>query len=169
MKLNNKGFAISGILYGVLILFLMIILTLLKILVVRIDDLDNIQSETIEEVEKVGCASNESIQDTLCNTTFSYGESDSEYNYITKVRGKYEIRIIDNNNVCYAYLPKNIVLVIKSNKLAYLVPGNDNSVDLNNTSGATDLTNSLSGSNCTDKNNITSFDITRIYSSVYSN
>ena len=168
MKLNNKGFAISGILYGVLILFLMIVLTLLKILVVRIDDLDNIQTETIEEVEKVGCAARDTIQDSLCSTTFSYDGSVGYF--ITKVRGKYEIRINgNNNNICYAYLPKNIVLVKNGNKLAYIVPGSDNNVDINNTANAVDLTDSLSGSNCTDKDNITSFDITRIYSSVYSN
>lgn len=49
MKLNNKGFAITGILYGLLILFAIMVASYLTILVARKNRLDSIISDNEEE------------------------------------------------------------------------------------------------------------------------
>ena len=51
MRLNNKGFAITGILYFVLIMFLMIISSLLLVLKTRINRLTDLNTTINEEEE----------------------------------------------------------------------------------------------------------------------
>ena len=48
MKLNNKGFAITSVLYGLLILFVSLVGTYLAVLVSKMNRLNNI-SEDINE------------------------------------------------------------------------------------------------------------------------
>lgn len=49
MKLNNKGFAITGILYGLLILFALLVASYLTVLTARKNRLDGIISDIEEE------------------------------------------------------------------------------------------------------------------------
>lgn len=49
MKLNNKGFAITGILYGILILFALLVASYLTVLTARKNRLDNIITDIEEE------------------------------------------------------------------------------------------------------------------------
>lgn len=155
--MNNKGFAISGILYGILILFLMVLLSILHALVIRINSLTDI----VEEVNSI-------VEDNGKTTDIAY---DNDTQFLTKVRGKYIIKLIklnDENNTCYAYLPKNILLIINDNKLKYIKPdsrGTINLDDMNNYSDLNLFNNSVSCNN----DNITKFEITEIYSSIYNN
>lgn len=62
MKLNNKGFAITGILYGLLILFALLVASYLTILTARKNRLDNI----IEDIE------NEYNENSYDNNNITY-------------------------------------------------------------------------------------------------
>lgn len=62
MKLNNKGFAITSILYGLLILFALLVASYLTILTARKNRLDDI----IENIEK---EYNENFNETLYTVT----------------------------------------------------------------------------------------------------
>lgn len=138
--MNNKGFAISGMLYGILLLFLMILLSLLYVLVIRLERLTTINEEVSQNVE------NKNIKDI--NQTINT----SNY-YITSTRGKYEIKI--NSNTCYSYLPKNVILKIQNNKINYIL--STEQIDLA-------PLNPLELINCTN-NSITSADIVKVYTS----
>lgn len=157
--MNNKGFAISGILYGVLILFLTILLSILHIMVVRVNRLSALNEEITKSVEETG-----SITPAL-DTKYK----DSNINFTTKIRGKYEILLNENaNNKCIAYLPKNIMLYVSENKLQYATANEEGNIDLNN------LTlNNLNllkedGTAC-NNSGITSFKINKVYSTIYKN
>lgn len=149
--MNNKGFAITGILYGVLLLFLMVLLSLLYVLVTRINRLTTLN----EEVKKVVETKNEI-------TTIENKPTDAEPYYITTMRGKYVINITINNNSnkdCYAYLPKDILLKINNSKLSYLLPDTEGELNVFDTEHLQEL--SLIG--CTN-DGITNFSIKSIYS-----
>ena len=49
MKLNNKGFAITAVLYGLLILFTLLVSSYLLILSAKKDRVENITSQIEEE------------------------------------------------------------------------------------------------------------------------
>lgn len=143
--MNNKGFAITGMLYGVLLLFLMVLLSLLYVLVTRINRLTTLN----EEVKKV-------VEDktiTAIATEFTDGY------YITTMRGKYVININGNTDDCYAYLPKDILLKINNSKLSYLLPDTEGELNVFDTEHLQEL--SLIG--CTN-DGITNFSIKSIYS-----
>lgn len=147
--MNNKGFAITGILYGVLLLFLMVLLSLLYVLVTRINRLTTLN----EEVKNVVETKNEI-------TTIENNPTDDKPYYITTMRGKYVININGNTTAdCYAYLPKNILLKINENKLYYLLPNSEGELNVFNTENLQEL--SLIG--CTN-DGITNFSIKSIYS-----
>lgn len=142
--MNNKGFAITGILYGVLLLFLMVLLSLLYVLVTRINRLTTLN----EEVKKV-------VEDktiTVSETEFTDGY------YITTMRGKYEL-LVNDTSTCYAYLPKDILLKINNSKLSYLLPDSEGKLNVFDTEHLQEL--SLIG--CAN-NGITKFSIKPIYS-----
>lgn len=166
--MNNKGFAISGILYGILILFLTVLASILNVLVIRLKDLDEINAEIVSNVEDKGCASIDSVV-APCNVSFTYDNDlrDSETRFTTKVRGKYELEITDSSSgktICYTYLPKNVMIVVNENKLKYLLPNENGQIDISNFTEAKDV--NLVGSNCANQN-ISSFIPTKIFSSIY--
>ena len=87
MKLNNKGFAITGILYTVFVLFLLILLSVLSGL--------NIKRKTLEKnIKNI----NEQLEES-CETM-----AESAIGYTTKYQGKYTIVI--NGAEYITYLPK---------------------------------------------------------------
>ena len=150
--MNNKGFAISGILYGVLLLFLMVLLGILSVLVSRIKDLDEMVEETSKMVENVGCVDFEN----------------TENRFLTKERGKYEIKM-SNGAYCYSYLPKNILLIIDNGKLKYIKPDDSGEISLINLSGSADVQLIDSDNNTCTNANFSELKITKICSSVYAN
>lgn len=144
--MNNKGFAISSILYGVLLLFLMVLLSLLYILVTRLNRLTTLVEEVSSDIEN--------IEEVIINEDID----DSNY-YITKYRAKYEMTI--NYNICSSYLPKNVLLKLKDNKIYYLVADENNELNIYNTNDLIELP--LIG--C-ENNNINNFKIDKIYTSI---
>lgn len=91
MKLNNKGFAITSVLYGLLILFVLLVGSYLTILTAR----KNRQDKITENIE----------------TKYYYskmsGDMTLEDDFTAPYTGKY---IFDNNEKCYIYLAKGSVL-----------------------------------------------------------
>ena len=85
--MNNKGFAISGMLYGILLLFLMILLSLLYVLVIRLERLTTINEEVSQNVE------NKNIKDI--NQTINTS------NYYVTYLPKNVILKIQNNKINY--------------------------------------------------------------------
>lgn len=105
-KLNNKGFAITAILYSILILFLLLFLATLKILNTRNDRIE----KNYESVMKNFTSSDE----VNINVDLATG-------YSTKYRGRYEIKI--NESTVYTYLPAYTLIVIKEEKLTSVSSG----------------------------------------------
>ena len=92
MKLGNKGFAITGILYTIFILFLMILLSVLgglnikrKLLEKNIDNMKESLEEKCQEIE-----------------------NDNDFPYTTKYLGKYIIEV--NGTTYQTYLSKGITI-----------------------------------------------------------
>jgi len=110
--MNNKGFAITSIIYGLMLLFVLMIASFLTILVGRNRRMDDLIS---------------SVQDTLEYETIevTYNDSDNKFNdnistiedadiYVTPKRAKYNFSNIVSN--CIVYLPKNTVVITNSIK-----------------------------------------------------
>ena len=164
MKLNNKGFAITGILYTVLILFLLILSSLLLMLTTRINRLikltDNINKE-VENSQVIGVDvyTSDNNENKMSNPIVQ-----GEY-FITNYKGKYEFIINDNNsNICYSYLPENTLLSINNGNLQYKLPsiGEDGSYVID-TSNLNNLEN-LIIFNCQNQN-ITKVKLEKVYTS----
>ena len=156
MRLNNKGFAITGILYFVLIMFLMIISSLLLVLKTRINRLTDLNDTINGEVE---------LKEKDINEEFT--------SYITRFRGKYIFEITDSAGVktCYSYLPNNALIVLQEGAIKYKIPTLDSNgnyvLDSNDLSGTNELS-LYDGYNLCDINNITKAKIKSIASSVNS-
>ena len=91
MKLNNKGFAITGILYTLFILFS---LTLISI-ITGLNNRKKIMENSIESIEN--------------NYNFSTCESLEELTK-TNSKGKYFFKIKNTTTYCISYLPENTVI-----------------------------------------------------------
>ena len=89
MKLNNKGFAITSILYGLLILFVLLVSSYLTVLTARKNRVDKITSK-IEDDYYFNNVSDEITIDDI--NTFKAPNT-----------GKY---IFNNDENCYMYLEK---------------------------------------------------------------
>jgi len=129
MKLNRKGFAITGILYTILILFLLLLSSLLAILSARINRLSNINIAISGEIEyqniiDIGIIYEGAIDNDRNVSNPIY---DDKY-YITNYRGKYKFTITyndDSSNVCYSYLPRNVAIIINNDSINYVEPSID--------------------------------------------
>lgn len=124
MKLNNKGFAITGILYTILVLFLLLLTSLLLMLTTRINRLIKLTDDINKEVENnniisIGKYDSDSNQNKMSNPI------DGNKYFITSYRGKYEFKINNSFNKCYSYLPENTLLVITNGILKYKLPSID--------------------------------------------
>ena len=86
--MNNKGFAIIGILYTILILFLMIMVSVLAGLNTR----KNFMEKSIE-----------SFQDDYLGSDV-YSEYENQQLVSAPVTGKYIFQIVNTSQSCYAYL-----------------------------------------------------------------
>ena len=166
MKLNNKGFAITGILYTVLIMFLLLLSSLLLMLTTRINRLIKLTDSINKEVE------NNNIIDIGNYDSTSAGNENKISNpidgtkyFITSYRGKYEFYINDDNSkTCYSYLPENTLLSISGGILKYKLPTLDESGNyVVDTSNLTDLTD-LIIFDCQNQN-INRVNFTKVYTS----
>ena len=93
MKLNNKGFAITSVLYGLLILFVLLVASYLTILTARKNRVDKITSK-IENSYYFSHTSNEITIDDISNFKAPY-------------TGKYILNYNESeNDDCYVYLKK---------------------------------------------------------------
>ena len=97
MKLNNKGFAISAVIYSALVMFLLVISFFLAALSSR----NNQLAKVIESASDTFVYQEIAINETLTNNNY----------YVTKYRGKYVIAT--PNGTGSILLPKD-VLIIKS-------------------------------------------------------
>lgn len=108
-KMNNKGFAITSIIYGLMLLFILAVTSLLSILVGRNRRMDELV---------------EGVYDSLKYPEFNitYSETDNKFSIdgvvqtnegilITEKRGKYDFSSLGTSYAnCVLYLPKNVVI-----------------------------------------------------------
>lgn len=121
--MNNKGFAITSIIYGLMLLFIVTISSFLSILVGRNRRMDELITGVYETLEY------EEITVTLADFDLE------KKVYVTPKRGMYYFPDSD----CNIFLPKSVVLITGAtklsgdesvkNKLYYNVNGNENVED----------------------------------------
>ena len=150
--MNNKGFAITGILYGILLLFLAVLASLLAVLSTRINRLFTLTEEVNASIEN--------------KNTININTTITDY-YITEYRGKYTFNV--NGSTCTSYLPSNILLRINNNKLQYLTPTLTEGNYVLNTSTTEGLTNvTFTETNCNNLN-VTSVTVSNVNTSYGNN
>lgn len=94
--MNNKGFAITGILYTLLILFLLLVGSFLGALRFK----NNFLQKSIESLE------DDFVVDAIIEV-----ENDGIANFVTKCDGKYIFENKEDASVsCYAYLSKGVTI-----------------------------------------------------------
>lgn len=92
--MNNKGFAISGIIYGLMLLFIAVLTSFLSVLIGRNRRVDELMDSIYNSV----------VYDEILVTNSNF----STYNaYATPEEGLY---LFEYNN-CSVYLPKDIVII----------------------------------------------------------
>lgn len=128
MKLNNKGFAITGILYGLLILFALLVGSYLTILTARKNRLDgiveNIENEyggtytlTLQKGEGISVIyySKDNINFTQVDSPIDVIKGDIIYYYATAKAGYTLDSCNSLQNACSAKITKNTINMISSN------------------------------------------------------
>lgn len=93
--MNNKGFAITSIIYGLMLLFIVIVTSFLSILVGRNRRMDKLVEGVYDSLEYK--------QITVKTTAFENNKNA----YVTREKGLYYFEYND----CLVYLPKSVILV----------------------------------------------------------
>ena len=93
--MNNKGFAITSIIYGLMLLFIVIVTSFLSILVGRNRRMDELVEGIYDSLDYK--------QITVKSTAFD----NSKNAYVTSEKGLYFFEYND----CLVYLPKSVILV----------------------------------------------------------
>lgn len=104
LKLNNKGFAITGILYTLFILFLLILVSLLG----GLKSKQNLLMNSVDSFE------NKYQLSPVCNTKDTCNNNSVVSSGIIKYSGKYIFRSIDSaiaDQTCTAYLKKGTNII----------------------------------------------------------
>ena len=118
--MNNKGFAITGILYGLMLVFILALTSFLSILVGKNKRMDALTASVYESI-------------TLNSITYNFTEDEEDYKYTTLSTGLYNFNY--NSSICSVYLPSNVVIITSKakkevdNKLYYKVGGSSNLED----------------------------------------
>ena len=118
--MNNKGFAITGILYGLMLIFILALTSFLSILVGKNKRIDELEKSAYENLE-------------LKKETYNFADNDDDYKYTTSSNGLYTFNY--NGSICNAYLPSNTVVITsktkneETNKLYYKIGGSSNLED----------------------------------------
>lgn len=106
-RLNNRGFAITAVLYGLLILFLLLFLGMIRILNTERKRMEKISDEidkSIVNMEKIDINSGNEISEGGI--------------YVTPYRGKYVFKINgDTSKEYYMYLPIYSIVSISEGKI----------------------------------------------------
>ena len=154
-RLNNRGFAITAVLYGLLILFLLLFLGMIRILNTERKRMEKISDEidkSIVNMEKIDI-----------NSGISEGGI-----YVTPYRGKYVFNITgDETKKYYMYLPIYSIVSISGGKIK-VTSGTSQSEIADSGFLANGKLICDSGSNQTNSG-ITSITITGVYTSVRKN
>ncbi len=111
MKLDNKGFAITTIIYGILILFILVMISLLSVFVSRKSRLEKL-SDSLRNVLEMNRSQTLTVNNTI----------DSSHSFKVGTTGKYTFKLDDFE--CYLYLNKDTIIRIKDKKLQ-LVKGEE--------------------------------------------
>ena len=93
--MNNKGFAITSIIYGLMLLFIVIVTSFLSILVGRNRRMDELVEGIYDSLDYK--------QITVKSTAFD----NSKNSYVTREKGLYYFEYND----CLVFLPKSVILV----------------------------------------------------------
>lgn len=101
MELNNKGFAITGILYTLFVMFLLILISILSSLSLK----KNILEQSTTKLEDSFIGSKINIEDATI-------KDETTTDIYTKVSGKYifKVKNIETNTKCITYLKKGVNL-----------------------------------------------------------
>lgn len=102
MKLNNKGFAITSVLYGLLILFVSLVGTYLAVLVSKMNRLNNI-SDDIND--KYGFNAKLDVNQIITS-------------YTAKYTGKY-VFTINNDLTCISYIAAGTIIDKQFNNITF--------------------------------------------------
>lgn len=93
--MNNKGFAVTGIIYGIMLLFVLVVTSFLTIIVGRNRRVDTLVGGVYDKVDYY----TETV--TLDDTTAAF---------ITQKKGLYKINY-NGSNTCLVYLPINTIVI----------------------------------------------------------
>lgn len=153
-RLNNRGFAITAVLYGLLILFLLLFLGMIRILNTERKRMEKISDEidkSIVNMEKI---------DINSDNVISEGGI-----YVTPYRGKYVFNITgDETKEYYMYLPIYSIVSIKDKQIK-VTRGVNTGTGVTETDYTSKVLNGMGINN----SNITSITITGVYTSVRKN
>lgn len=151
-RLNNRGFAITAVLYGLLILFLLLFLGMIRILNTERKRMEKISDEidkSIVNMEKIDI-----------NSGISEGGI-----YVTPYRGKYVFKITgDTSKEYYMYLPIYSIVSIKDKQIK-VTRGVKTDTGITETDYTSKVLNGMGINN----SDITSITITGVYTSVRKN
>ena len=104
-RIDNKGFAITGTLYSILIFFILILLSFLSVLSTKKDFYDDISEDTKNYLEM-------SVPDTIEEITLN----STTTSYITLENAKYRFEL---QGFSYEiYLPKDVTIGINGNPVS---------------------------------------------------
>ena len=101
--MNNKGFAITSILFGILILFLLVLVFLLGVL----------RSQRLR-MEKLSDSVNSTIGEVVCDEITDIFVNENKHTIENS--GRYIIDIV-SNNICYLYVKKNDYISLNSGQI----------------------------------------------------
>lgn len=153
-RLNNRGFAITAVLYGLLILFLLLFLGMIRILNTERKRMEKISDEidkSIVNMDKI---------DINSDNVISEGGI-----YVTPYRGKYVFKINgDETKEYYMYLPIYSIVSIKDKQIK-VTRGVNTGTGVTETDYTSKVLNGMGINN----SNITSITITGVYTSVRKN
>ena len=153
-RLNNRGFAITAVLYGLLILFLLLFLGMIRILNKERKRMEKISDEidkSIVNMDKIGINSDNMISEGGI--------------YVTPYRGKYVFKINgDETKEYYMYLPIYSIVSIKDKQIKVT-----RGVNTGTSVTETDYTSKVLNGMGINNSNITSITITGVYTSVRKN
>ena len=151
-RLNNRGFAITAVLYGLLILFLLLFLGMIRILNTERKRMEKISDEidkSIVNMEKIDI-----------NSGISEGGI-----YVTPYRGKYVFNINgDETKEYYMYWPIYSIVSIKDKQIK-VTRGVKTDTGITETDYTSKVLNGMGINN----SDITSITITGVYTSVRKN
>lgn len=152
-RLNNRGFAITAVLYGLLILFLLLFLGMIRILNTERKRMEKISDEidkSIVNMDKIDINSGVISEGGI---------------YVTPYRGKYVFKINgDETKEYYMYLPIYSIVSIKDKQIK-VTRGVNTGTGVTETDYTSKVLNGMGINN----SNITSITITGVYTSVRKN